>query len=408
MVEGYILDSAKAGDPVALCQAMVAVPSVNPVLEAGGAGEGAMANLCAEWLGGWGYSVELVEVAPARWNVVARLGRPESGRRLILNGHLDTVGVEGMAGDPFAGTVEDGMVWGRGACDMKGGLAIILATAAELAPRLGGPDPAMDGELVVALTADEEHASVGMQHFVEGDLRADGAVVCEPTSLAVMPAHKGFLWVEAEFRGVAAHGSRPEKGVDAILHAGRFLAALDDLEAKLKDGPPHPLLAFPSFHAGTIQGGSAPSVYPHRCDVVLERRTLPGEGKDEVFQPFAEALRKLVETVPALDAEIRPGLYRPGTEVAPDSDLVRTLLGAMEAEGVGAGLEGMTAWVDAAFLNEAGVPAVCFGPGSIAQAHSAEEWVPADELEVGARVLTRFTEEFITGMRGSGEALGGA
>lgn len=392
-----IQSRAKAGDPVALCQAMVAVPSVNPLLEAGGAGERAMAKLCGEWLEGWGFSVELVEVAPERWNVVARLGRPESGQRLILNGHLDTVGVEGMVGEPYAGAVRDGMVWGRGACDMKGGLAIILAAAAEVAQTFAGPDPAGKGELIVALTADEEHASVGMQHFVEGGLQADGAVVCEPTSLAVMPAHKGFLWVEAAFRGVAAHGSRPEKGVDAILHAGRFLSALDDLAVSLKEGPPHPLLAYPSFHAGTIQGGSAPSVYPHHCEVVLERRTLPGEGREEVFRPFAQVLETLGETVPQLDAEIRPGLYRPGTEVASDSGLVRTLLGAMEAEGVETVLEGMTAWVDAAFLNEAGIPAVCFGPGSIAQAHSAREWVPVRELEVGARVLTRFTEAFLAG-----------
>lgn len=384
---------ASLGDPVALTRAMVAIPSVNPELEQGGDGEEAMAGKCKTWLEGWGYAVEAEEVAPGRWNVVARRvgGGGKGGRVLVLNGHMDTVGVEGMAVSPFGGELREGRVWGRGACDMKGGLAIILATAARLA-RLPHP-----GELIVALTADEEHASLGMQAFARGALRADGAVVCEPTSLAVMPAHKGFLWVEADFRGRAAHGSRPDEGVDAILHAARFLTALGPLEASLRERPPHPLLAHPSFHAGTIQGGSAPSVYPHRCQVVLERRTLPGEGAKAVLREFQEVLDSVHSEVPEMDGRLQGGLFRVGTEVPADSVLVRTLLDAAEGEGLVPRLEGMTAWVDAAFLNEAGIPAVCFGPGSIAQAHGAEEWVPTVELEAGARVLARFANSFLAG-----------
>lgn len=393
---------ARTGDPVALCQSMVAVPSVNPVLEAGGAGERALARLCHHWLEEWGFSAEIQEVETGRFNVVARSGSGpdgalKGGRRLILNGHLDTVGVEGMVGDPYSGEIRHGMVWGRGACDMKGGLAIILATAAALADRMRDSSGPGVGELVVALTADEEHASVGMQHFVGQNWEAHGAVVCEPTNLTVMPAHKGFLWIDGIFRGRAAHGSRPEQGIDAILHAGQFLAALVELEVELTAGEPHPLLSFPSFHAGTIQGGSAPSVYPAECSLVLERRTLPGEGIDEAFRPFRDLLDSLRRTVEDLDATLEPGLFRPGTEVPLEDPLVKTLLGAIEADGMAPTLEGMTAWVDAAFLNEAGIPAVCFGPGSIAQAHSGEEWVPVEELERGARILTRFAEEFLAG-----------
>jgi acetylornithine deacetylase len=294
-----------------------------------------------------------------------------------------------MEGDPFAGRLEEGLVWGRGACDMKGGLAIILAAAAALARE------AHSGQLLVALTADEEHASLGMQALVDSGIRADAAVVCEPTSLAVMPAHKGFLWINADFRGRAAHGSRPDEGVDAILHAARFICALQGLAARLGSGPRHPLLGVPSFHSGTIRGGSAPSVYPHRCSVVLERRTLPGEGPDQVMEEFREVLDAVRGTTPGTDASLMPGLFRPGTEVASDSRLVRGLLDAIAAEGIPARVEGMTAWVDAAFLNEAGIPAVCFGPGSIAQAHAAREWVPAQELEAGARILTRFARGFL-------------
>jgi acetylornithine deacetylase len=236
-----------------------------------------------------------------------------------------------------------------------------------------------------------------MQAFVDAGIEADGAVVCEPTNLTVMPAHKGFLWVETAFRGRAAHGSRPEEGIDAISHAGRFLARLEELETRLAAVPPHPLLQRPSFHAGTIRGGSAPSVYPHECELVLERRTLPGEDRSEVFEEFREVLEVMQQAIPALDADIWPGLYRPGTEVAEDSWLVQTLLDSLEREGLPRAVQGMTAWVDAALLNEAGVPAVCFGPGSIAQAHSAEEWVPVSDLEVGARVLSRFVGAFLNG-----------
>ena len=292
---------------------------------------------------------------------------------------------------PFSGELREGRIWGRGACDMKGGLAIILATAAALA-REGH-----SGELVVAFTADEEHASIGMEAFANSIGGADGAVVCEPTNLAVMPAHKGFLWVEAEFKGRAAHGSRPEEGLDAILHAGQFLAALGRLSARLSRGTPHPILSFPSVHAGTIEGGSAPSVYPASCRLVLERRTLPGEDPAAIQAEFQALLDEVAAGVPEMDARLTPGLFRPGTEVAANSSVVQNLLAAIEAEGMEGRVGPMTAWVDAAFLNEAGIPAVCFGPGSIANAHAAVEWVPVGEVEAGARILTRFAGRFLKG-----------
>jgi len=378
---------AADGDPVALTQVMVAIPSVNPAMEKDGGGEEAMARAAGEWLSRWGYRVELAEIEPRRWNVVASLGK--GGKRLVLNGHLDTVGVSGMGMEPFSGEVRDGRVWGRGACDMKGGLATILATAANLAR---DPHP---GELVVALTADEEHASIGMQAFVETGWEADGAVVCEPTNLAVMPAHKGFLWVEADFQGRAAHGSRPEEGVDAILHAGRFLAALEALEDRLGGREAHPLLGRPSFHVGTIQGGTAPSVYPDSCRMVLERRTLPGEDVQDVMAEFQSVLAEVSARLPGINGRLTAGLFRPGTEVSVHAPLVRSLLAAAREEGLEGKVEAMTAWVDAAFLNQRGIPAVCFGPGSIAQAHSAVEWVAVEELRMGARVLTRFAREFL-------------
>ena len=392
--KGRILKDAQAGDPVALARALVATPSVNPEIEESGGGEAAVAELTAGWLRAWGLSVEMSEVAVGRWNVVGRLEGDGVGPTLLLNGHLDTVGVAGMSVEPFGGELRDGRLWGRGSCDMKGGVAALLAATAKVAR-----DP-LPGVLVVALAADEEHASLGMEALVRSGMRADAAVVCEPTSLAVVPAHKGFVWVEATFRGRAAHGSRPDVGVDAIEHAGRYLTALGALRSRLCAGEPHGLLGHGSFHAGTIDGGSAPSVYPDVCRLVLERRTLPRENAAGAMDEFQAVLDELAAEVPELEAKLTQGLARPATEIPNDSPLVAGLLAACVAEGVDPMLAGMTAWVDAALLNQAGTPAVCFGPGSIAQAHSADEWIDPSEIVTCAAVLERFSHDFLQGDRG--------
>jgi acetylornithine deacetylase len=387
MMDAATTEAARGGDPVALTRLLVSVPSVNPTLAPGGAGEVEIAALCASLLEGWGLDTRVDEVAPGRCNVVARL--EGEGPTLLLNGHLDTVGVEGMTVSPFAGALEGGRIVGRGACDMKGGVAALMAAAHRLASTARRP------EIVVALTADEEHASVGMDALVRSGVRADLAVVCEPTSLKVMPAHKGFVWIEAIFRGRAAHGSRPDQGVDAIRHAALYLAALDGYAEELRGREAHALLGHASFHAGTITGGTAESVYPDRCELLLERRTLPGEGTEDVVGEFQRALDALHQREPELSAHLEMTLDRPGTEVPSGSVLVQGLLKASEAHGVEGGVEGMTAWVDAAFLNEAGIPAVCFGPGSIAQAHSADEWIDVGEIRACADVLESFAVDLL-------------
>lgn len=378
-----LVAGARSGDPVALTRCLVAIPSVNPGLEAGGDGEHRIAAFCQDLLQEWGLAPRSHEVAPGRINVVGTL--EGNGPTLLLNGHLDTVGVDGMSIDPFAADLKEGRIFGRGACDMKGGVAALLATAHRLTrvPRANRP------HLTVALTADEEDASLGMQAFARDGVPADLAVVCEPTELAVMPAHKGFAWIRTVFEGRAAHGSRPDLGVDAIRHAAHYLTALDGLEGAFAAGPAHPLLGRPSFHAGTVIGGAAPSVYPDRCELVLERRTLPGESRDQVLFPFVQALEALKASRSDIRATLDLVLERPGTEVDEDAPVVRGLLEALEAEGWPALVRGMSAWVDAAYLNEAGVPAVCFGPGSISQAHTVDEWIEAGQIVTCANVLER-------------------
>jgi acetylornithine deacetylase/succinyl-diaminopimelate desuccinylase-like protein len=370
------LETARTGDPVALAQLLVATPSVNPSLsvrqDPETEGEGRIAAVTAELLRGWGFEVETPEVAPGRPNVVARLAG-SADATLLLNGHLDTVGVEGMTIPPFAAQILGSRLLGRGACDMKGGVAALLAAVRRLAR--AGPRP----NLVVLLA----------------EVEADLAVVCEPTSLAVMPAHKGFVWVTAVFEGRAAHGSLPAEGIDAIRHAALFVSELDRYTAALEHRAPHPLLAFGSIHTGTIAGGTAPSVYPDRCEVQLECRTMPGTRADEVLAELGMILDDVRRREPALRGSLQVALARPGTEVATDSRVVTGLLGACRAHRLRADVRGMTAWVDAAYLNEAGTPAVCFGPGSTAQAHTADEWIETGEIRSCAEVLETFARSLV-------------
>ena len=376
-------------DAVEMTRKLVRTPSVNPSLEKGGTGERAVAELVAAWLAEWGFETVITEVAAGRCNVVSRRG-DGSGPSLLLNGHLDTVGVSGMT-EPFSGAVRDGRLYGRGAADMKSGVACILATAAELASER------IPGQLIVALTADEEHASIGMEALVGSGAVADAAVVCEPTGLSVMPAHKGFLWIDAHARGRAAHGSRPDAGVDAIAHMGHLLVAFEEEAGRLRRDTGHDLLGPASLHAGTIRGGSAPSVYPDRCHLVVERRTLPGETAEAVMEEVERVVAAARRRCPELDASVSAGLFRAATEVPVSSPLVTGLREACNRAGIPGDVRGMTAWVDACFLNESGTPAVCFGPGSIAQAHTADEWVSVSEVRMCARVLADFARGFLTG-----------
>ena len=416
---------ARSGDPAAMAYLLVRTPSVNPALDPNGQGEKNIARLVHGWLADWGLDVHRQEVLPGRPNVVARLAG--TGPVLLLNGHLDTVGASGVVATPGIGKARrkdeagrsvspasrdggfrrwegnagvDGS-WepeaelrGRGSCDMKGGVASLLAAACRLAGS-DGPRP----NLVVALTVDEEHASLGMRHLLDSGLRADLAVVCEPTSLAVAPAHKGFVWAKVRFRGVSAHGSRPEKGVDAIRHAALYLAELDRLHDDLSFGLRHPLLERGSFHIGTIHGGTADSVYPDRCTVTLERRTLPGETAETFVGELEEAATRIASSrrpPGSLPPEIAPVLERSPSEVPVDSALVQGLLSASDRAGLGRAVRPMTAWVEASLLNEAGIPAVCFGPGDMAKAHGADERVPLTEIEACARVLEDFARSLAT------------
>jgi acetylornithine deacetylase len=378
-----------AGDPVAWTQALVAIPSVNPGIEEGGAGESAIADFIAPHLERWGFAVTRHEPVPGRVSLVARIG--DSAEGIALCGHLDTVGVRGMRIPPFEARLEDGRIHGRGSADMKSGVAAILAAAREVAlepaPTGSGGAGSEGPSLAVVLTADEEHASLGLRDLLDQGFIARGVVVTEPTSLALATANKGFAWVTIEARGLAAHGSRPDLGRDAIRQLARLLSRLDALD---EAGPgSHPLLGSGSWHAGTIAGGDAPSVYPDRATATIEFRLLPGsDARDIVATVDAEA-RRIESEHPGVSLRVHAGMERPGADLDPGAPLVEALAAAPRAEGGTPRVEGMSAWVESAWFMEAGIPALCFGPGSIAQAHTNDEWVAVDEIELATRALVR-------------------
>jgi len=377
------------GDAVALTRALVAVDSRNPVIAPGGPGEGAAAALLAGVLGEWGFEVELQEVAPGRPNVIARTGR-RGGAALMFNGHLDVVGVEGMVHAPFDPALRDGRIYGRGSADMKGGIAAMCAAAARAAN-------ATKAELVIAAVVDEENESIGTRALVDRGIRADAAIVTEPTQLTIMPAHRGFVWLEVELRGRAAHGSRYDIGVDAIRHAGLLLAELDAFEERVLVTRTHPLLGRASLHASLIHGGIGMSTYPDRCMLSIERRTVPGETTASVIEEVRESFERIRARRPAFDASLRLITAQGPSDVSPDAPVVQSLARAMEREGMAMSIAGMSAWTDAAILNEAGIPAICFGPGDIKLAHAAEEWIPVTEIERATDVLTRMALDFGSG-----------
>ncbi len=368
---------------VDLLTRLVQIDSVNPSLAPGGAGEAAIAAFVAGWAERAGLAVETLEETAGRPSVIARTPRRGDGPTLLLCGHLDTVGLGGMTA-PLEPRVDGDRLYGRGAYDMKAGLAAALVAAAEAA-RDG-----LSGEVVVAAVADEEHSSLGVQEVLR-HVRADAAIVTEPTELAVGTAHKGFVWSQIEVVGRAAHGSRPHLGVDAILKTGPVLVALDELNQALGKRT-HPLLGAGNLHGSLIDGGLEESTVPDRCALTVERRTLPGETAADVERELAEVLDRCRAADPELQASARTLLVREPFEIDRAERLVQDVAAAAgDVLGEPAAIAGMSYWADAAFIAAAGIPTVLFGPDGDG-AHAEVEWVSLPGTIACAQVLARAAE----------------
>ncbi len=352
---------------------LVRIDSINPDLIPGAAGEGEIARFVAGWLEEAGLDVEVEEVVPGRFNAVGIARGSGGGRTLLLNAHLDTVGVGGME-RPFEPAVEDGRLHGRGSYDMKSGLAAIMLAGAKAA------HAGLSGDVMVTAVCDEEVASIGTARLVER-YRTDAAIVAEPTEMGLALAHKGFVGFEIETRGRAAHGSRPDLGIDAIAHMGHVLVGIEQLDRRLRADPTHPLLGSGSLHASVIEGGQEFSSYPERCLLKGERRTIPGESDAHVVGELRELLGEI-------DGEIRVGVARQPFETPEDAEIARLVARhAGDPEIVG-----VPFWADSALLSSAGIPTVVFGPAGEG-AHAVEEWVDLASAERCAEIYAGVARE---------------
>ncbi len=344
----------------------------------------------AEAVAGWceeaGLEVAMQEVQPGRPNVIARwsVGRRP---RLLLTGHLDTVPVgEGWSRDPFGAEIANGRLYGRGACDMKGGLAAMLGAVMDLRAR--GEEPA--GDVVLAVVVGEEEDSAGTRALVARGVEADWAVLSEPTGMQLVLGNRGLMNYRLVVKGASAHASSPALGRNAVVAAAQVVLELEALAAELA-ARPHPVFGPPNLTVGTIHGGTRPYVVPDRCEVEVDRRVNPGETRETVVRELQMAIGRARHLHPWLEVEVLAGADYLAFEIPEEHELVRLVTAAMVQVGLPRRISAWRAASDAGFLvHTAGIPCVLFGPGDIEQAaHRPDEWIDLEDLEVAQRVFER-------------------
>ncbi len=362
---------------------LISIDSRNPTLTPGAPGEAEIGHYVFAELQRLDVDVQLQETgAPGRRNVIARLvgNAPGDLPSLMLNGHLDTVNVEGMEA-PFTPWEQHGLVYGRGSQDMKGSLAVMLGIAACMAQSHERPPR----DVTLAFVVDEEGDSIGTEALAREFLSAE-SIVLEPTDLQPAVAHRGFVWYQIVSEGRAAHGSRFEEGVDAIANLGPVLQGLQRLAQELVERPAQSLAGPPSLHASTITGGTELSVYPAQCELTVERRTAPEENVTEVTREIQALVDRANRDAGTASMSLRTLQIRNSFQARPDSPLATRIAAARAAQHLDGTEISVPFWTDAAILAEAGSDCVVLGPQGFGL-HSAEEWVSLESLDNLGRLL---------------------
>ncbi len=367
-----------------LLRQLVAIPSVNPAMSDDPAlrDELRIVDWLEPWFAARGFRTARVGQTPGRPNLLATCGAAKPRKTILFESHLDTVGVIGFQGDPFALREEGGRLYGRGACDTKGPLAAFMA--------------ALDDETLAALAKSEtqiawlgaigeETGNLGAEEAIAGGLRADECVVLEPTGLHVVHAHKGACWFTVATRGRAVHGSDPARGDNAIFKMPAVWRILEEEQENAVKTFSDPTLGRPTVSVGTIRGGTGTNVVPDRCEIQVDRRLMPGETAAQVLDDLRARLA-------AIPGGVEIGLLKEGLpfHTGVEAGLVRRFSAALEAAGVPAVREGAAWCSDAGPLARACGETIVWGPGAIAQAHTVDEYVETAALEAGRDVLRRF------------------
>jgi acetylornithine deacetylase len=375
-----------------LLRDLVALPSVNPMgrpLAGPDIHEHRVTDYLEQFFRALGVSFERQPVAPLRDNIVAWTDAPASSATLIFEAHQDTVPTDNMTVEPFAARIENGRLYGRGACDIKGGMAAMLAAFA----RLVRDKPQGAARVVMACTVDEEFTFLGVQRLVEGKLRdrfsnVVGAIVAEPTQLHIVDTHKGAVRWDLTTIGQSCHSSRPERGINAIYRMAVLLPFIERYAEELRASHGHPRLGPATLSVGRIEGGTSVNTVPDQCRVEIDRRLLPGEKAPAALEHLHDYLRRHVDPSLAFSFSA-PWLSAPALNSAGSEQLVARLGAAIDGVIGTHQVQAVPYGTDAAPLAESGIPSVVFGPGDIARAHTCDEWVPLDEVEQASEILYR-------------------
>ena len=368
---------------------LVRLPSVNPMgrtdLPAEILYESRVTAYLEERLRELGAAPRRQVVRPGRDNLIAVYDPPTPPPfTVVFECHQDTVPVDGMIVEPFGAKVEGGKLFGRGACDVKAGATVMLAAFA----RLIRERPADSARVILAYTVDEEHTFLGVQELVKG-LTADYAIVAEPTLLNIVRAHKGVVRWIVETPGRACHSSRPENGVNAIYRMGRIVGAIEEYANLLQSRPPDSLLGPLTVSVGRIAGGVSVNTVPDVCRIDVDRRLIPGEDAAEAGRD----LENYLKSSPAIDFPFAlREAHEPCSPLSPElsGELVDRLGRAIDAVVGRHEVQVVPFGTDASTIARAGIPAVVFGPGDIAQAHTKDEWIELSQLAPAAEILYRF------------------
>jgi acetylornithine deacetylase len=374
-------------DPTPLLRDLVALPSVNPMgrdLPPAIVWEHRVTDYLEQFFRGLGVPYERQPVAPQRANIVARLDMPGARRTLLLEAHQDTVPIDHMSIDPFGARIDGGRLYGRGACDIKGGMAAMLACFA----RLVRERPADCGNVILACTVDEENTMIGVRELMRCGVKADFAVVAEPTRLNIVHAHKGVTRWQIITSGRSCHSSAPEQGDNAIYRMAHLLTAVERYAERLRTGLADPLLGPPTLSIAIIEGGTSVNTVPDRCRVEVDRRLVGGEDPDAMPQQLTDYLKQEAGiTVPFVMTH--PWIRERALIPTKSDEIIRLLGAAIDAERGSHRVHPVPYGTDAATIAWAGIPAVVFGPGDIAQAHTRDEWVDLAEVAQASAILYR-------------------
>jgi acetylornithine deacetylase/succinyl-diaminopimelate desuccinylase-like protein len=359
---------------------LVSIPSVNPMGRPMAGPEVLETRLSAyleDWFGRNDVPFRRQTVSPGRDNLLARFESPGSRRTILFDVHQDTVPTDGMTIPPFEPRIDGGRLYGRGSCDIKGGMAAMLTAVA----RLCRERPRGAASVILACTVDEEFTHTGSSRLAASGLGAELAVVAEPTLLDLVNTHKGALRWKIRSRGVACHSSTPRQGKNAIYLMGRVLAALAEYAEVLARSSPDPLLGPPSLSVGRIEGGQSVNVVPDWCEIEIDRRLIPGEDPRQALERARTFLGERLDSMDDVEFDA-PWLNMPA--LAPNlGDWAGPLIGAVKkATGREPGVIGVPYGTDAGPLGAGGLPCVVFGPGDIAQAHTRDEWVEIEQVQL--------------------------